>query len=342
MSNGMKVLLVKTSSLGDLVHALCAVTEAQQHREFQLSWVVEAGLEPIVQLHPAVQEVIPVAIRRWRRSMMQSASEVGAFISQLRSTEYELIIDAQGLLKSAMITRFARGQRHGFDRASARESIASRFYDQCHPVPVNLHAVTRQKLLLAGCLGYEARPGADYGIPVDTRRKHKKIMLLHGTSWASKELPESYWRELAILATAAEYELLLLGGNEQEWQRAQRIGAGLKAEVLRQPPLKEVIKKMQSCAGVLSVDTGLGHLAAALGLPLVALFGATDPRLTGMTGSSTKVITNNHLACIPCKKRGCQWHRDASSIYPPCYQPTSPEDLWQALQAQMRQSEVAG
>ena len=335
----MKVLLVKTSSLGDVVHALGAVTEAQQHREFQLSWVIEAGLEPIVQLHPAVEEVIPVAIRRWRHSMMQSASEVGAFISKLRSTEYDLIIDAQGLLKSALITRFARGQRHGFDRASARESIASRFYDQGHSVPVNLHAVTRQKLLLARCLGYESRPGADYGIPVDTRLKDNKIMLLHGTSWASKEWPESYWRELAILATTAEYELLILGGNDQEWQRAQRIGAGLKAEVLRQPPLGEVIKKMQSCAGVISVDTGLGHLAAALGLPLVAIFGATDPVLTGMTGSSTTLITNKHLPCIPCKKRVCQWPKDSSSIYPPCYQPTGPEDLWQALQAQICQSE---
>ncbi len=339
----MRILLVKTSSLGDVVHALCAVTEAHhQHQAIRFSWVVEAGLEPIVKLHPAVEQVIPVAVRRWRRSMMKSPGEIATFISDLRSTEYDLIIDAQGLLKSALIARCAKGQRHGFDRLSARESIASRFYDESHAVPVTLHAVERQKLLLAQCLGYEPLPGADYGIPVDTRLQRNRIMLLHGTSWASKELPESYWRELAILATTANYELLILGGNDREWQRAKRIGEGLPTEILRQPDLGDLVKKMQSCAGVISVDTGLGHLATALGLPLIGIFGATDPALTGMTGANARLMASRHLPCIPCRKRVCRLPTDSSSIYPPCYQPTSPKNVWQALQSQICQSEKTG
>ena len=354
----MKILLVKTSSLGDVVHALAAVTDAHRHQPaVTFTWVLEEEFEPIARLHPAVEEVIPVAIRRWRRSMMRSGGEVSSFLTRLRDTEYDVIVDAQGLLKSALVSRSARcaqGARHGFDRASARESVASLFYDVCHAVPTGLHAVRRQKLLLAQSLGYEADPMIDYGMPVDTSLRQNRIMLLHGTSWRSKEWPEPYWRQLAELLVAMNYSLLLVGGDERECQRASRIGEGLPATILKRPGLGHLVEEMRCCAAVVCVDTGLGHLAAALGLPVTSIFGATDPQLTGVSGTDARLLVSNHLPCMPCKNKACRLPKpdssgtidanagdanagagDSSSLYPPCYLPITPESVWQTLQSQI-------
>ncbi|MGB0692771.1 MAG: lipopolysaccharide heptosyltransferase I, partial [Pseudomonadales bacterium] len=146
----MKVLLVKTSSLGDVIHALPAVTEAAQNvPNMELTWVVEEGFADIPARHPAVKRVVPVALRRWRRNWIGAQQEVGGFLRDLRGETYDLVLDSQGLLKSAVIALVARGPVAGYDRHSAREGLAAAFYQQHAPVDRRLHAVMRQKQLFA-------------------------------------------------------------------------------------------------------------------------------------------------------------------------------------------------
>ena len=140
------ILFIKTSSLGDVVHHMPAVTEARRHRpDAHLAWVVEEAFAPVVRLHPAVDEVIPVASRRWRGTLLRPRTfdEIGRFLGAIRKSRYDHIIDSQGLVRSAMIARLARGRRHGYDTSSIREKLASSLYDVRHAVDRDLHAIER-------------------------------------------------------------------------------------------------------------------------------------------------------------------------------------------------------
>ncbi|MGI9322891.1 MAG: lipopolysaccharide heptosyltransferase I [Pseudomonadales bacterium] len=379
----MKLLLVKTSSLGDLVHAMPAITEAAREvPNLTVDWVVEENLAPVARLHPNVRRVIPVAIRRWRRSAfsnpLHNVREFSAFKQEVQQEDYDLIIDSQGLLKSAAVARFAKGKIHGFNRHSTRESLASNFYHQTHNVPPNQHAALRQKALFAAALNYKPTPNLDYGLtqpnnpsqtnislegdsplegesakqgrepavePVGALAQTNTIVLLHGTTWPSKEWPEANWQSLATLICKAGYTPVIPAGNPNETERAERIQAACQSQdqtqsqVLSMRPLEDVIHAITNAAGLVSVDTGLGHLAAALGLPLTAIYGATDPSLTGMTGARTQALTADHLPCIPCRARRCRFRmpEDSSSIHPPCYERTTPEAVWQSLQQMLQE-----
>ena len=337
----MKVLLVKTSSLGDVVHALPAVTEAlSRSSDLQLDWLVEEKFRDIPDKHEGVHEVIPVAIRRWRADWFGAWPEVKALIKRLRSAHYDLVIDSQGLLKSALITSFLNGETHGYDRESIRESLACLFYSKKHLVDKTLHAVYRQKQLLAASLGYRANEVIDCGLAVPTS-KNKTIMLLHGTTWPSKEWPESAWIELANQIRQDGFEVIAPAGNKQERERATRILGGRRG-LLDQLSLGGLMSEMQRCAGAVAVDTGLGHLAPALGVPVVGLFGSTNPELTGILGPHSQSIASNHLPCIPCRKRECQFQKssDSSNIYPPCFEQTSPETVWQTLRLRLSSKDI--
>src|SRR5438270_7976171 len=151
------ILFIKTSSLGDVIHHMPAVSDARRHRpQARIGWVVEEAFAPLVRLHGAVDSVIPVASRRWRAEPFSAGTwrEIGAFARAMREQPHETVIDAQGLLRSALIARFTRGRKHGYDRASVRESAASWFYDQRHRVDRELHAITRNRMLTAQALGY--------------------------------------------------------------------------------------------------------------------------------------------------------------------------------------------
>lgn len=332
----MKVLLVKTSSLGDVIHALPAVTEAlSKFRDLQIDWLVEEKFRDIPDKHNGVHEVIPVAIRRWRSDWVSAWPEVKALIKRLRSAQYDRVIDSQGLLKSALITSFANGETHGYDRDSVREAVACFFYGKRHAVDKDQHAIHRQKQLLAASLGYQSNENIDCGLATSTSKK-KTIMLLHGTTWPSKEWPESAWTELANLIRQDGFEVMAPSGNEQERERATRILGG-RAGLLDRLPLGDLMSEMQRCAGAVAVDTGLGHLAPALGVPVVGLYGSTSPGLTGILGRQSQIIASDHLPCIPCRKRECRFQkpRDSSNIYPLCFEQTSPEIVWQALQLRL-------
>lgn len=288
----MRVLLIKTSSLGDVIHTLPALTDAMHAIPgIKFDWVVEEGFAEIPSWHPAVDDVIPVAIRRWRKHVWQTfrSGEWRAFKQRLRSRRYDQVIDAQGLLKSAWLTRYANAPVAGFDAQSAREPLASRFYDHAYAVGKEQHALERVRQLFAQALGYSvsASPG-DYGldrgrlaIPEDV----PYILFLHGTTWTSKHWPEADWRALAERLNGEGRAVRLPWGNEVEKARAERIAEGLQnVRVLPRLNLSGIAGIIAGARACVAVDTGLGHLAAALDVPCISLYGPTLPGKVGAYG----------------------------------------------------------
>jgi lipopolysaccharide heptosyltransferase I len=286
-----KILLVKTSSLGDVIHNLPVASDIhRQLPEARVDWLVEEPYAALVALHPAVRRVIPVAMRRWRRGLLghRTWKEIAEFRRLSQAEAYDAVVDTQGLMKSALLARAARGRHHGFDAASAREPLAARLYDVTHHVARGQHAVRRNRLLAAAALGYRVGDGFDYGIVApDAADPDPYCVLLHGSSRADKLWPEESWIELGARIEARGMRSLLPWGSDEERRRSERIAAGLKRAVVPGPmPLDRLAGTLRGARGVAGVDTGLTHLAAALARPVAAIYCATDPRLTGVVGAS--------------------------------------------------------
>ena len=287
-----KTLIVKTSSLGDVIHALPVVSDI--HANFpgaHIDWVAEELYAPLVAMHPAVRRAIPVAVRRWRRRLHRGSTwrEMGAFRRGLCAESYDVVIDAQGLLKSAIIARMAHGTHHGFDSATAREPLASKFYDVAHHVERAQHAVTRNRLLVATALGYRAGDAVDYGIAAARGEKMRGdyAMLLHGTARDEKLWAEHHWITLGKQLASHGLRCVLPSGSDEERRRGERLARGIvDAEMPPRMPLDEMAALIAGAKLVVGVDTGLAHLAAALSVPVVAIFCGSNPELNGVFGSS--------------------------------------------------------
>jgi len=343
----MRVLIVKTSSMGDIIHALPALTDAKRARpELEFDWVVEHGFAEIPTWHPAVNRVIPIAFRRWRKHPLKTLlqGEWRAFKQQIQLERYDLIVDAQGLLKSAFIALQAKGPRAGLDFSSAREKWASLFYQQKHTVVFEQHAVTRVRQLFAKVFNYPLPvTTADYGLqrPVTNSPENKQpyVMLLHGTTWDTKHWPQASWQQLAKRLATAGYQVLVTWGNEKEKRNAEAIAnCCVTAKVLPKQSLSQLASVLANAAAAVAVDTGLGHLAAALSVPTISLYGATDPTKTGTVGAG-QVHLKSGLHCSPCLQKQCRLLTD-SVRQPPCYADLSPTRVWGTLQHLLQQSET--
>ena len=289
----MRVLLIKTSSLGDVIHTLPALTDAfRANPKIRFDWVVEEGFAEIPHWHPAVDQVIPVAIRRWRKNLLQTwrNGEWHEFKQRVHQREYDLVIDAQGLLKSAWLTRGFKVPVAGFSRKSVREPIASYFYDRHITVGPGLHAVERIRQLFAQALGYKLPDTmGEYSLhrerlAVDEPQS-PYVLFLHGTTWPSKHWPQAEWRDLAEQLAAEDIAVRIPWGNAVEEARAQAIAQGLpNVQVLPRLNITGVAAQIAGAQACVAVDTGLGHLAAALDVPCVSLYGPTLPGKVGAYG----------------------------------------------------------
>jgi len=284
------ILLVKTSSLGDVVHNMPAVTDARRRwPQARITWLVEEAFAPLARLHPGVDEVIAVATRRWRSRLLSPATwrEIAGFRRGLRMRKFDRIVDTQGLIRSALLTAMARGEHHGYDARSIREPLASRFYDVRHAVSRDLHAVVRNRTLAGLALDYQPAATIDYGLRSTAAVSGAPYaVLLHGTSRARKEWRESDWIGLGQGLRRQGLRVVLPWGNEAERVRSERIASAIKgSEVLARRPLDETAQVIGGAALVVGVDTGLLHLAAAYAVPLIGIFLASDPKLTGPIGS---------------------------------------------------------
>lgn len=289
-----RILFVKTSSLGDVVHNCPAVTDvARRVPGAVIDWVVEEPFAGVVALHASVRRVIPVAIRRWRGALLAPStwSEMADFRAALRAERYDAVIDSQGLIKSALVASLALGRRHGFDRASAREPFAARFYHERHAVAGDLHAVERNRLLAAQALGYAPGGPCEYGLragaepPAPAHGPY--ALLLTMTSRADKLWPEAHWHALGTALRDRGIQSLLPWGTEEERLRCERIAAAIPdAHVPRRMEVGELARLARDARCVAGVDTGLAHLAAAFGAPVVGIYCGSDPALTGLHGSA--------------------------------------------------------
>lgn len=347
----MRVLIVKVSSLGDVIHALPAVTDAHRaHKDLVFDWVVEENFVEVPSWHPAVDRVIPVAIRRWRKNLLKTyiTNEFSTFKKDLQNIHYDLVIDAQGLIKSGIISRLSRGLTIGLSNRTIREPLATLFYNKVYSVPWTEHAVDRVRQLFSRALQYNYDPDrVDYGIDVsriatvDKLTPKKQVVFLHGTTWQTKHWPEFYWRHLASIATDTGYDVLLPWGNVEERQRADFIARdNAKITVLDKQSLTGIAQHILQSAGVIAVDTGLGHLAAALNKPTVSLYGPTNPDLSGTFGAR-QLHLNSNLNCAPCVKKVCTYNGPGITddfddqpfaVTPPCFATHKPEVVWQQFE----------
>jgi heptosyltransferase-1 len=289
-----RILLVKTSSLGDVVHNLPVVGDIRQFApDAEIDWVAEESFVAIPRMHPAVRTVIPVALRRWRRDLLsaRTRAELCGFLGRLREREYDAIIDTQGLLKSALVARAAHGTCYGLDWRSSREPL--RFlYDRTFRVPWGEHAVERNRNLAAQALGYTLSAGVDYGISVPSHAfswlpGQRYAVLLHATSADRKLWPEDHWQYLCKYLFLNNIICILPWGNEAERARSEGLASAVQGAIV--PPalaLNELAALLAGAHGVVGVDTGLTHLAAALNVPTIGVYCATDPAATGIYGSA--------------------------------------------------------
>ena len=290
----MRILLVKTSSLGDVIHNLPVVSDlSRSFPDATIDWCVEEPFAEIPRLHPAVGEIIPVAIRRWRKSLLQRATwrEIGEFRRHLARTPYDAILDTQGLIKSALIARQANGRHLGYAGEVAREPLAARFYDQTFVIPPNAHAVERNRWLASAAFDTPLDLPLEYGIkapavdlPWLTAQRY--AVLLTATSRDDKLWAETNWIALAQALAERGLTPVFPSGSARERERAQRIASAVPGAVVAPPlSLRELAALLGGAALAVGVDTGLAHLATALCVPTIALFMASDPALTGVYGS---------------------------------------------------------
>jgi heptosyltransferase I len=351
----VRVLIIKTSSLGDVIHTLPALTDAAHAIPgIRFDWVVEEGFAEIPSWHPAVDQVIPVAIRRWRKNLWQTikSGEWKAFKQRVRERKYDLVIDAQGLVKSAWLTRYVKAPVAGLDRYSAREGWASRFYDRRLSVATGQHAVERVRQLFAMALAYDLPEGiGNYGLDLERLQLPPAapyVVFLHGTTWATKHWPEAYWRELAERMGRRKLEVRLPWGNPAEKARAERIAQGLNnCQVLPKLNLAGVARVLAAAKACVAVDTGLGHLAAALDVPTISLFGPTNPGLTGAYGR-TQIHQASDWPCAPCLQKKCTYKPSADDLrrfdlkreWPLCFTRLNPEHVASRLSALLLAEDV--
>lgn len=290
----MRILLVKTSSLGDVIHNLPVVSDLKRSLpEAEIHWCVEENFAAIPGLHPGVAKVIPVAVRRWRKRLFSSRTwqEIRAFRKSLRAEDYDLVLDTQGLVKSALVARQARGPVAGYAPEAAREPLASRFYHHVYAIPRAAHAVERNRWLAAAAFGYPVDQPLDYGIaavPLSAPwlPPAPYAVFLTATSRDDKLWEEPRWTALGRSLRDRGFNLIFPAGSPVERERASRLAATLEGAVAAPPlDLGELAGLLAGASVTVGVDTGLTHLSAALRVPTVALYTATQPGLTGVHGT---------------------------------------------------------
>ncbi|MBC7500800.1 MAG: lipopolysaccharide heptosyltransferase I [Herminiimonas sp.] len=287
----MKILIVRVSSLGDVVHNMPMVADILRHvPHAQIDWVVEENYAALVRLNRGVRNVIPFALRRWRKSLFDPATraEMAAFYRALRSEAYDLVFDTQGLLKTGIVMRIARlmpgGRRVGLANAtegSGYEGLSRIFHTLSVPVERRCHAVMRGRVVAAAALGYAVDMRADFDLCAPDMAAGKPAWLptvpyavfFHATARVAKQWPAVNWIPVAQQLAGRDLPVLLAWGNAAEKMGAENLAAEkTNARVLPRLSIIDAVILAQRAAVVIGVDTGLTHIAAAFERPTIELY----------------------------------------------------------------------
>lgn len=287
-----RVLIVRTSSLGDLVHMLPAISDIAVHvPNLSLDWVAEEAFASIPSWHPAVNEVIVVAHRRWRKSWFsaQTRAQRQSVLETIVSRRYDVVLDMQALLKSIWLVRAASGVKHGLDWRSAREPLCSLFYDVRHRVGFWQPAVLRQRQLAAATFGYQWQGEPDFGLQTFAAGDPPPspyAVIMPSASRDDKLWPAAHWQAVFDRLQTAGLQLVLLAGNEREAERGQALIAGRdQACVHPKSSLTELATLMAKSRLMVGLDSGLTHLSAALGVDTIGIYKASTPVRTPLVGA---------------------------------------------------------
>lgn len=362
-----KILIIKLSSMGDLIHTFPAINDAVNHfgsDNIHFDWVVEKSFCEIPGFTNNINKIIKAPLRSIKNNpkLLFTSKVFIDFVKNLRQTEYDLIIDAQGLIKSALIAKLAKlsknGKIVGLDKSSARESMAAIFYQEKYHVPKGQHAVLRLRQLFASALNYPLpNLGISYAINLENKKldlnlNKDYILFLHGTTWVTKKWPLKHWQNLAKLLMLAKLQVVLPYSNLQEKQQADLILAYCQSCLIAQnadyheyklyqplvlPKLNLTQMKaiIQMSTGIVATDTGLGHLAAALAKPCVSIYGATSPKLTGTFGQNQRHLVSK-IYCAPCLKKKCSNSRPLA-----CMQSITVDEVYNNIQKLIAPEQLA-
>ena len=277
--------------MGDVVHTMPAISDIiRNYPDATIDWLVEASFASLPEMHPSVRKVIPISWRRWRKKLFSSESRtaISAASTALRAERYDLVLDLQGLLKSALWAMQARGPCAGYDAASARESLAALFYSKRAAVDTNLHAVVRSRLLAAAHLGYQVEGPPQFGLTAPTGTwtpsQPRYAVLIPGASRPEKLWPEASWKAIAAALQARGFMVVWLWGSAIEGARCQRLADAAGGEVplfLTVKDASAVLARASICVGL---DTGFTHIAAAFGVDTLGIYCDHEPGLVGIVG----------------------------------------------------------
>lgn len=308
----LRVLVVKLSSLGDVVHTLPAAMDIQANfPNAQIDWVVEPSFAPIVKACSAVHRVIACDLRYWRKNIWAPETRIQwrAFLTELQQQRYDAIIDLQGLTKSALVTWLARtsakGKRYAMANAtdgSAYERPTRWVADVAIDLEQHTHAMTRGRVVCASALKYEVPSILGYGLNIEQsiHNGKKTVVFVHGTSRADKEWPLANWHELGLRLSNAGYQIVLPHGNEEERLRSVAMAEMIpKAIVWPRMTIDKLMQAMSSTAGVIGVDSGLSHIAVALNLPHVQIYNFATAWRTGPVGKANQKIRQQSVVDFP-------------------------------------------
>jgi heptosyltransferase-1 len=297
----MKVLIVKLSSLGDVVQTIPVVSDIlQRYPDAAIDWVVEESFAPLLSRVNGLHRVIPIAQRRWRKSRWsaQTRTERAAFAAMLREGAYDAVIDFQGLIKSAWVARQARLTSGGFSATYANASDACSYewpvrwlLQRTFPMPKRIHAVARYRLLASLALGYSVPPEVRYPLKKPDGPTANVIVFAHGTTRADNEWSQANWVALGRRLVQQGFRIALPQNNSDELALVQRIAAELDghADIWPSMGLAQVMDAMALTEGVIGVDSGLSHMAVALDLPHVQIFSQPRAWRAGPVGRAHQV-----------------------------------------------------
>ncbi|MGG4605286.1 lipopolysaccharide heptosyltransferase I [Paenalcaligenes sp. Me131] len=287
-----EILIVRTSSLGDLVHMLPAISDIARHvPDARIDWVAEEAFAEIPAWHPAVRNVITVAHRRWRKGWWsaQVRAERQQLKQQLASKKYDIVLDMQALMKSIWLVRQTTGVRHGLDWKSAREPLASLFYDVKHRVEFWQPAVIRQRTLAAATFGYQYDGAPDFGLQAISDRVPVQpyAIIMPSASRDDKLWAPANWLRVFDDLQNRGLSLRLLAGSPAESARAEALIKGRSdAQVMPRMALSEVADQLAGATLMVGLDSGLTHLSAGLGRPTIGIYKASTPVRTPLEGAA--------------------------------------------------------